>query len=470
MSETAITNSNGLQAAQKGTGAVVILCLIIVLSVLLYGAVDTGTLALLALLSFGLVGYWTWTAMSTGELPVNLNVVQLPIIALGLVGLIQLLPFGGSSTPAGVLDLKAAASISLDPYATRFFLMRLFLFVVFFAAALTFVNSISRLRIVVVTLIAFGGLLAFYSILQRVEDPSSIYGLRQPAQAIPFGTFINRHHFAALMEMTLGLSLGVLFAGDIKRNRWPFIGAAAFVMAIAIVLTGSRGGVIGLITSLIAIAVFTAYGRSGLSDRTGISGFSPKLILIAGAIFLVVTLGIVLFLGGADPLLRGTGIGPGTGDFTSGRVDFWRTAVKIFLTHPILGVGLDAFGVAYSSYDASSGMFRVEQAHNDYLQTLADAGVIGFACISAFVFLLIKKGTEVIRQTSTSFRRGAAVGALAGCTAILVHSFFDFPLRTPANAFVFLTLAAVAIVRLPEEMSRHRRRARSSTDTGVSEQ
>jgi O-antigen ligase len=470
MSETAITNSNGLRAAQKGTGAVVVLCVIIVLSVLLYGAVDTGTLALLALLSFGLVGYWTWTAMRTRELPINLNVVQLPVIALGLVGLIQLLPFGGSSIPAGVLDLKAVASISLDPYATRFFLMRLFLFVIFFAAALTFINSLSRLRIIVVTLITFGGLLAFYSILQRVEDPSSIYGLRQPAQAIPFGTFINRHHFAALMEMTLGLSLGILFAGDVKRNRWPFIGAAAVVMAIAIVLTGSRGGVIGLITSLIAIAVFTAYGRSEMRDRPAVGGLSPALILVAGAMLIIVTLGIVLFLGGADPLLRGTGIGPGTGDFTSGRIDFWRTAVKIFLAHPIIGVGLDAFGVAYSTYDASSGMFRVEQAHNDYLQTLADAGVIGFACISVFIFLLMKKGTEVIGHTSTGFRRGAAVGALAGCTAILVHSFFDFPLRTPANAFVFLTLAALAIVRLPEDKSKHRRRIRSSADASLIEQ
>jgi len=470
MSETAIINSNGLPAAQKGTGAVVILCVIIVVSVLLYGAVDTGTLALLALLSFALVGYWTWVSMSTRALPISLNVVQLPIIVLGIVGLIQILPFGGSSVPAGVLDIPAAASISLDPYATRFFLMRLFLFVIFFAAALTFINSMSRLRMIAITLIAFGGLLAFYSILQRVEDPGSIYGLRQPAQAIPFGTFINRHHFAALMEMTLGLSLGLVFAGDIKRNRWPFIGAAAVVMAIAIVLTGSRGGVIGLVTSLVAIAVFTAYGRSEIRDRAETGGFSPRLILMAGAVFLIVTLGIVLFLGGADPLLRGTGIGPGSGDFTSGRIDFWRTAIKIFLAHPIIGVGLDAFGIAYSTYDASSGMFRVEQAHNDYLQTLADAGVIGFACISAFIFLLMKKGTDVIRQTSPGFRRGAAVGALAGCTAILVHSFFDFPLRTPANAFVFLALAAVAIVRLPEERSRHRRRIRSSADAEISEQ
>ena len=50
------------------------------------------------------------------------------------------------------------------------------------------------------------------------------------------------------MEMTLGLSLGVVFAGNVKHNLWPFIGAAVVVMAIAIVLTRSRGGVIGLVS------------------------------------------------------------------------------------------------------------------------------------------------------------------------------------------------------------------------------
>jgi O-antigen ligase len=309
----------------------------------------------------------------------------------------------------------------------------------------------------VVTLIAFAGLLAFYSILQRVEDPSSIYGIRQPEQAIPFGTFINRHHFAALMEMTLGLSLGVMFAGHVNRSRWPFIGAAAIVMAIAIVLTGSRGGVIGLVTSLVAIAVFTAYGQRSQGERHESRGFSPKLILAAGAAFLIFTVFFVLFLGGVDPLMRGTGFTGGTGDLTSGRTEFWRTAIKIFADHPIVGAGLDAFGVAYSSYDASSGLLRVEQAHNDYLQTLADAGISGFACVAAFIYLLLKKGTDVIRESRPGFRRGAAVGALAGCVGILVHSFFDFPLRTPANAYVFIVLVTIAVASVPDEMSvRHR--------------
>jgi O-antigen ligase len=61
---------------------------------------------------------------------------------------------------------------------------------------------------------------------------------------------------------------------------------------------------------------------------------------------------------------------------TSGRSHFWGVAWQVFLANPIIGAGLDAFGVAYPKYDNWNGQFRVEQAHNDYLQILADAGIL----------------------------------------------------------------------------------------------
>ena len=79
-------------------------------------------------------------------------------------------------------------------------------------------------------------------------------------------------------------------------------------------------------------------------------------------------------------------------------------------------------------------------------QILADAGVAGFICIAAFIYFLFRRGLQVVFSTRDRFRRGAATGALAGCLGILLHSFFDFPLRTPANALVFLLLATLAVV------------------------
>jgi len=450
-----------------GRAIIVLLCLIMIVSVLVFGAVDTGTLAIVTVLIVLVLLIWGWSSLRRGEFAISFDRIQLPLIALALVGLVQLLPLGDPQIPTGSLSTTASAALSLDPYATRFFLMRLALCVVFFAASLTFINSTVRVKTVVSTLIAFTAILSFYSILQRVEDPSSIFGTRQPGQAIPFGTYINRHHFAALLEMTFALTLGILFAGGLSRNRWPFLAAAAVVMIASIILTGSRGGMIGLFASIVSLGVFSALQK--VENRSKDRALSPAAVMGAGFALMMLTVVLVVFLGGTDPLLRSAGVSSGAGDFTSGRMEFWQTAIRIFFNHPIIGVGLDAFGAAYSIYDLSSGAFRIEQAHNDYLQILADAGLLGFACVAGFIFLLIRDGTTRIRKSSSGFRRGAAIGALAGCIGILVHSFFDFPLRTPANAFVFLMLAVIATVSVPEESARRSRRRRSSSVDQISE-
>jgi O-antigen ligase len=164
----------------------------------------------------------------------------------------------------------------------------------------------------------------------------------------------------------------------------------------------------------------------------------------AGGLILLV-LGSVLFLGGEASLLRSIGLQESQADLTSGRSHFWGIAWQIFLAHPILGAGFDSFGVAFTRHDTWNGLYRVEQAHNDYLQILADAGILGFGCVAAFVVLLIRKGIAAISRRGSDINRSISIGALAGCFGIVIHSFFDFPLRTPANAFFFLLLVVLAV-------------------------
>jgi O-antigen ligase len=91
-----------------------------------------------------------------------------------------------------------------------------------------------------------------------------------------------------------------------------------------------------------------------------------------------------------------------------------------------------------------SGLERVEQAHNDYLQVAADAGIVGLIIGGAFLFLLFRTGFRNIK-TSNLYRKGVAVGALGGCFAILIHSLFDFVLHTTAISLMFLTLVSLVI-------------------------
>jgi O-antigen ligase len=111
--------------------------------------------------------------------------------------------------------------------------------------------------------------------------------------------------------------------------------------------------------------------------------------------------------------------------------------------HPSSGVGLGAYPLAYTRYDSSSGLQRVEQAHNDYLQITADAGIPGGLLAILFLFFLFTRGLRAT-QTRDRRRRAMIIGALIGCFSIAVHSFVDFNLQVTANAQIFLALAAIA--------------------------
>lgn len=420
-----------------GRGLPIIIVGMAMFATMIYGAVDVWALIPLSLVTTLIVGLWAIKTFKEGKFAFNTAAIQLPILFLLAIAAIQILPLPGTA----VIDagLSPAATLSLDPYATRLFAVRLALLIVFFAAALVFLAEPATARRVAVAIVIFGGSMAFAGILQRLTSPDAIYGMRPTPQAIPFGPFVNQHHFAAFMEMTFGLTMGMLL-GPLKNDRKALLAIALVLMAVAVVMTGSRGGML----SIIAVAGTAAV----LSIRAADRGSKPSQLplMISGGLLAVIVVGsAVLFLSGADPLVRGLGLGTDSADPTSGRLHFWSVALKIFSDHPIIGVGFDAFGVAFTRYDTWNGFFRIEQAHNDYLQILADGGILAFACVAAFAGLLCKESLKSIKLELDGPRRSISIGAFAGCVGILVHSFFDFPLRTPSNAYFFLLLVVLAI-------------------------
>ncbi len=426
-----------------GTAAFVAVLATSMIATVVYGAVDMWAIALLSTLTVAIVIAWVANGWTTGRISLRLSPMLIPLAGLIVLGLIQLLPLGGVPPRSEILQEAGSRALSLDPFATRIFVVRAVLLLVFFAAALTFVNSADRVKKSILALIVFGALMGFFGILQRLAVPDAIYGLRVSPHAIPFGSFVNQHHFAAFMEMSAGLVFGIIFAGGVKRDKLPLLGLAAALMCLAVIFTGSRGGLI----SLVAVIGFAGVVSFLIRKR---EGHAPKnsqarlRLVAAGAGALFVLIGLVAFLGAGEHLLRGIGASDAYTDPTSGRDHYWTVAGKIFLDNPVIGAGLDAFGAAYPKFDDRMGLYRVEQAHNDYLQMLSDGGIVGFALVAGFIFLLFRKGSNVIAEAKDEFGRGAAVGALAGSFGILVHSFFDFPLRTTSNAYIFVLLVVIA--------------------------
>ncbi len=430
----------------------ILLTVMMIFSVLAYGAVDVGMIGVNSILAGLIAIFWLMDAWKSGRFVFNKNYLQIPLIGLLVIGLIQLLPLGNSAAASDILSIPVVGSLSLNPYLTRLFLIQLLIAFVFFAASLTYINNRKRYQSIALMIIIFSSIMAFFGILQYLANPEAIYGLRLPRQSSPFASFFNKHHFAAFMEMTLGLTLALLFGSATRDNKKIFLIIAAVIMGLALVLTGSRGGMIGFL-SVLGFVILTNYFLNRIIKNKNAGEDLKKVVLRrnlilfgGGFVLILVLLFSVILVGGDQSLMRGIGLTTIEGDISTGRIHFWGIALQIFLDHPIIGAGFDAYGVAFTQYDSWSGAFRVEQAHNDYLQILADSGILGFSCIAVFIYLLFKQGFYTIRKDSDKFVVNGAVGALAGCVGILIHSFFDFPLRTYSNTLFFLMLVTLAVV------------------------
>ncbi len=450
--------------------AFLIVCLAIILSALVYGTVHYWALALFFLGGTTIVVLWLLDGWKLGSFRISRNVLQLSIIGMLLLGLFQLLPLRRPEN-LGALTIPLVGSLSLDPYSTRFILVQTLALLIYFAAVLVFVDTPKRLRLLVRTIAVFGFFLAIFGLTQSFTSPDKLYWIRDTPQSQAFGPFINRHHFAGYMELTLALPLGLVFTGAIEKEKKFIYLFAAGLMAVALVMTNSRGGIISLLAELLFLVATMGLRRrrhkkgSHQRQQPRIKSAAMKAGL---ALSLVLALfGGVVLLGGEDALTRIVG-SVNTDDPTTGRAHFWSVTVDIIKTHPWIGTGLGAFGVVYTGYDTRNGTYRLEQAHNDYLQVLSDAGIIGAVLALFFVVNLFRMGFTR-RDSRDDFRRGVATGAMAGCFAVLVHSFFDFTLHTPANALLFLVLAALATMngRVEDVQSRKKKRSRRDFETAA---
>jgi hypothetical protein len=122
--------------------------------------------------------------------------------------------------------------------------------------------------------------------------------------------------------------------------------------------------------------------------------------------------------------------------------------------HPWLGVGPGLFDQRYREYRAPTekAQSRPGRVHNDYLNTLADWGLVGALLVLAAwgaLFWGVFRGWRFIRRSDAdlnqkkSNKSAFVLGACIGLLTLLVVSFFDFNLHIPANAILAVTLLAL---------------------------
>ncbi len=397
-----------------------------------YGAVHQPTLALFYFFVAVLLLFWASDCWVSGEMRFSRSWLQLPLFAFAVYGFVQIIPFGSYAEAGGITDIPR--TISIEPFATQLTSLHILALCVLFSVTLVCLDSAKRLRHLVTFIIVFGFIYAFYAILQSVLSPTKIYGIYGHRSATPFGSFVNRHNFAAFMEMAVSIPLGLLFVGAVRRDKKLLYIVAVTLMTSALLLSGSRGGFIALLAEIILLIILTT---SAKGKRNFLLKAALSLLLVAAAV------GGAIFVGGDTSLTRFSEQAASQ-DISSNRFHIWSVTLEVIADNLPFGAGLGAYTQAYTQFDTLSGHDLVEQAHNDYLQVLADAGLIGLIIGILFLFWFFREGIKNSRRSNT-FRRGVAIGAFAGCFAILIHSIFDFVLHITAISVMFLTLMALLV-------------------------
>lgn len=267
------------------------------------------------------------------------------------------------------------------------------------------------------------------------------------------GFYVCPNHLAGLLEV-----LGVMGLSIACWSRWPvwgkvLVGYAVACCYVGLILTGSRGGYLSAVASLFVFGILSLAVLRRLEGRTfwAIGAVGSVTALFVG-------LAAVYYVGKSDFLKDRA---QNTFETSNMRIDLWKAALQQWQLQPIIGTG----SATYLYYGR---LFRTEQmqrdpvyVHNDYLQLLAEYGLLGFAGMVGFLLLHLRHGWRnfarlgpkrvATSQLLPSNALALNIGALAAVTSYLVHSIFDFNLHIPANvlllAFVFALLANDGVVR-----------------------
>lgn len=354
------------------------------------------------------------------------------------------------------LTLPGGGALSHDPYETRLAAVKILALTVYAAMLLRYADTERRLRALVYAVAATALLSALFGVARQASQREPGFLLAYLTPGVGYAQFINRNHFAYLAEMGLGLVAGLVVGGGAGRGRrLAHLGLALPVWA-ALVLCGSRGGLLAMLCQAVFLgaAFGLTRGARGAAEAGGGVRARPRVLsaLVRGALLVVVVCGLVVgavWVGG-DPLAERVasvrdevGAAEPADSARGRRADIWQSGWEVFEESPLVGTGLGAYWIAVGGHHRGSGESVPYQAHNDYLELLASGGLVGAALVAAFVCLFIRRARARLRA-GTPFARAAALGALAGLFGVAVHSLFDFGLHVTASSVAFAALAASA--------------------------
>jgi O-antigen ligase len=409
----------------------------------------------LIVLSLGalLLGFSLRSTVASIRLP-----LAAPLLLVALV-LLQILPLPSSLAPLfGALRDDSLGPVhftfSVAPYQTVSHLLLLITYLIAFYLVLLVCQDRNAKKRLVYVLVCLGTFEALYGLVQYLTGWQQIFTyVKKYYLEEATGTYINRNHFAGLLEMVLPFAVALALHKARKLGRagvrtevparslfsstelpqvvlWLLLASLIFS---ALLFSRSRMGFVSALASLIAVLALA--GTSQLSARTR---------TLVAALFFLGVVGLAVWIGSDPVITRFETLGQEYSQTGQNRISIWFDTLKLIYQHPLFGSGLGTFAVAYPSVQTAFLDLFVDHAHSDYLEVVSELGLPGGILLFGSILWVLTQAVRHYPEREDSFETVVCLGSTGSITAILVHSLADFNLYIPANALVLAVILALA--------------------------
>jgi len=365
-------------------------------------------------------------------------------------------------TSSSVENLKFV-SLSMDLTSSLHEVIKNSMYISMFILTLLLVNSRDRIRALLLTIVFIGVAQSVWGLMMGFIEQNQIRGMDNPEYVSQItGTFVNRNHFAAFLNISIAAIIGLALGSGIREKRnihresykhywqsrildWRIYLVPYFtLLVITLVFTQSRGA----ITSFFAMMFISILALVAMKISVKSLYENYKLLIWLIAFMLLVFIAEML----------STRLVNLDSDIDS-RMSIWATSIHIAKDFWLAGVGSGNFQFIYPVYDSGLIAARVEHAHNDYLELLVEQGIIGVGMLTLIVSVCIRNIIIQIRRSKNLRRSAYSIAALAGIVSFIFHSTVDFSYHIPANAVYFFVFLGVAMLQGTERANYERREA-----------
>lgn len=438
------------------------LVLMIVAVTLAFGGVEPGAFTLMeVVMSLAVLLH---LLRQTREGKFSLPIPRWPVFFI-LLALLQVIPlpskFIESLSPARLMSLDLAGvspvkgvwtTLSIYPHDTVLALVKILAYVGSFMLAAYLFDSRKGKSNLVRGLIYLGCFEAAYGTVQYLTGLHKIFAYtKQYDLEEATGTYINRNHFAGLLELTMPFVLGSIFyhyqlwserrrAGGDRRTaaarssagiRSIFYLFLLLIMAVGVVLSRSRMGILAVVFSIVFVAMLAQFKTR------------QRIWMLGVFLFLVCVAGYGLWIG-LDPVLsRFEEMRNPNYLRMEGRVSFWTASLQMIRDYPLFGSGLGTFPIAFRRYQTEMVDTFVDHAHSDYLEFTSETGLLGGALLFLPILYLLGRMVVSFLGDPRRYRRAVTLSCIGSTLALLLHSFTDFNLQIPANALIFSAVLGI---------------------------